>query len=324
MLNRRLHRMLVLHRVYAAFQTENFDYPYHSRQLEEEIVRLESSFYTLASFPIALKHYATVEETNKLNRYVKVENELPLGNILSNQAIMALEKHEAFMFRVTKNRFSWTTYQDIAKSIYEKLKLNEVFINYCNTPIKGFGDDKQFLIHLFTEIKNAPPINAEEDDASPDKEWIENNTLRNFYDDLLEELFPNWFEIKVPVNVSLIKAFQALKEEDNDFLSTMKDSIEDEVTLSERILEATLTHKDEIAAALVKTLQNWDIERVSVVDRSLLYMACAEMLFMPDIPARVTINEYLELAKNYSSPDSKNFVNGVLDKVLKESGKSVN
>ncbi len=322
MLNRRLHRMLVLHRVYAAFQTNHFDFPYHSRQLEEEITRLESSFYTLASLPLTLKHYAEVEETNKLNRYVKVEDAIPLGNIIENLAILSLEKHEAFMFRVTKNRYGWSNYQDIAKSIYEKLKLNEVFINYCNTPRKGFGDDKQFLIHLFTEIKNAPPINAVEGDDSPDKEWIENNTLRNFYDDLLEELFPNWFEIKVPVNVSLIKAFQALKENEGDFLAVMKDSLEpDEVALSERILEATLAHKDEIEAALVNTLQNWDIERVSVVDRSLLYMASAELLFMPDIPARVTINEYLELAKNYSSPDSKNFVNGVLDKVLKESGK---
>ena len=321
MLNRRLHRMLVLHRVYAAFQTENFDYLYHSRQLDEEIVRLESSFYTMASLPIMLKHYSEVEEANKKNRYVHVANELPLGNIIENQAISTLEKHEAFMFRVNKNRYSWLNYQDIAKSIFEKLKLNEVFIKYCNTPRKGFGDDKQFLIHLFTEIKNAAPINAEIGDDSPDKEWIENNTLRNFYDDLLEELFPNWFEIKVPVNVSVIKAFQALKETEGDFLSVLKDTIEDEISLSERILKATLVNKEEIETALIKTLENWDIERVSVVDRSLLFMASAEMLFMPDIPARVTINEYLELAKNYSSPESKNFVNGVLDKVLKESGK---
>ncbi len=322
MLNRRLHRMLVLHRVYSAFQTENFDYPYHHRQLDEEILRLESSFYTMASLPIALKHYAEVEEANRLNRYVKIENEIPLQNIIDNLAISRIENHEAFMFRVTKNRYSWTNYQDIAKSIFEKLKKSEVFINYCNTPRKGFGDDKQFLIHLFTEIKNAPPINTVEGDDSPDKEWIENNTLRNFYDDLLEELFPNWFEIKVPVNVSIIKAFQALKETDGDFLSVMKDPMEDEIALSDRILKATLINNEEIGKALVKTLENWDIERVSVVDRSLLYMACAEMLFMPDIPARVTINEYLELAKNYSSPESKNFVNGVLDKVLKESGRT--
>ncbi len=323
MLNRRLHRMLVLHRVYASFQTENYDYAYHSRQLEEEIVRLESSFYTLASLPITLKHYAEVEITNKLNRYVKSVGELPLTNIVENQAILAIENHEAFMFRVTKNRYGWNHYPDIAKSIYERLKLSEVFINYCNTPRKGFGDDKQFLIHLFTEIKNAPPINDEDLESTVDKEWIENNTLRNFYDDLLDELFPNWYEVKVPVNVSVTKAFQALKETEGDFLSVMKDDREDEIALSERILKATLINRVEIEKALVSTLENWDIERVSVVDRSLLFMASAEMLFLPDIPARVTINEYLELAKNYSSPDSKNFINGVLDKVLKESGKGI-
>ncbi len=321
MLNRRLHRMLVLHRVYASFQTDNFDYTYHQRQLNEEIVRLESSFYTLASLPITLKHYAEVEVTNKLNRHVKTVDEFSLTNIIENKAILALENHEAFMFRVTKNRYGWNNYHDIAKSIYEKLKLSEVFINYCNSTSKGFGEDKQFLIHLFTEIKNAPPINAEDADSSPDKEWVENNTLRNFYDDLLDELFPNWYEIKVPVNVSVTKAFQALKESEGDFLSVMKDEIEDEVTLSDRILRSTLENRVEIEKALVNCLQNWDIERVSVVDRALLFMATAEMLFMPDIPARVTINEYLELAKNYSSPDSKNFINGVLDKVLKESGK---
>ncbi len=321
MLNRRLHRMLVLHRIYAAFQTENFEFTFHKNQLSDEILRLESSFYTMAALPLTLKHYAEVEITNVQNRYVHVVGELPLQNIVENQAIIALENHEAFMFRVNKNRYGWTNYPDIAKSIFEKLKQSEVFMNYCNTPRKGFGDDKQFLIHLFTEIKNAPPINVDELDNTPDKEWIENNTLRNFYDDLLEELFPNWYEIKVPVNVSVTKAFQALKETEGDFLSVMKDDDEGEIALSERILKATLTNKEDLGKALVSTLENWDIERVSVVDRALLFMASAEMLYMPDIPARVTINEYLELAKNYSSPDSKNFINGVLDKVLKESGK---
>ncbi len=321
MLNRRLHRMLVLHRVYASFQTDNYDYDYHSRQLNDEIVRLESSFYTLASLPITLKHYAEVEMINIQNRHVQIVGEVPLANIVENQAILALENHAAFMLRVSKNRYGWHNYQDIAKSIYTKLKSNEVFINYCSSPRKGFGEDKQFLIHLFTEIKNAPPINGEDDDASSDKEWIENNTLRNFYDDLLDELFPNWYEVKVPVNVSVTKAFQALKESEGDFLNIMKDDEEDEISLSDRILKATLTNREEIEKALVNTLQNWDIERVSVVDRALLFMASAEMLFLHDIPARVTINEYLELAKNYSSPDSKNFINGVLDKVLKESGR---
>ncbi len=311
--------MLVLHRVYAAFQTENFDHAYHSRQLDEEIVRLESSFYTLASLPVTLKHYAEVEIINISNRHIKPTDDLPLQNLVANQAIIALENHKEFMGKVAKNRYGWDYYPVIAKSIYDKLKTSEVFINYCNTPRKGFGDDKQFLIHLFTELKNAPPVNAEEvDESAAAKEWIEDNTLRNFYDNLLEELFPNWFEIKVPVNVSVTKAFQALKENEGDFLNVMKEGGDGEVALSERILKATLTNKDEIEKALVRTLQNWDIERVSVVDRSLLFMACAEMLFLPDIPAKVTINEYLELAKNYSSPDSKNFVNGVLDKVLKE------
>jgi N utilization substance protein B len=317
MLNRRLHRMLVLHRVYASFQTENFDYAFHRRQLDEEIQKLESSFYTLASLPLSLKHYAEIELTNRENRYVKTGDNLSLDNFMANQAIIALENHEAFMHRVNKNRYDWRHFPDIAKSLYEKLIKSEVFLSYCNAPRKGFGDDKQFLIHLFTEIKNAPPINADEADASPDKEWIENNTLRNFYDDLLEELFPNWFEIKVPVNVSITKAFQALKENGEGFLNVMKEEDGDELNLGERILQSALTNRDAIQEALVKTLENWDLERVSVVDRSLLFMACGEMMYMPDIPSRVIINEYLELAKNYSSPDSKNFINGVLDKVLK-------
>jgi N utilization substance protein B len=305
--------MLVLHRIYAAFQTENFDTGFHKRQLQDEILRLQSSFYTLASLPLMIKHYAEVEQINRQNRYVQVEGELNLENLIQNQAVALLMNHEAFMRKVNKNMYSWDRYPDISKSIFEKLKHTQVVIDYCSGPRKGFGEDKQFLINLFTEIKNAPPVNTEEEAG---KEWIENNTLRNFYDNLLEELFPNWYEIKVPVNVSIIKAFQGLKEKSDTFLTVMQE-VEDEISLSERILETVFRNKVEIEKELVKTLENWDIERVSVVDRALLFMAAAEMLFMPDIPSRVTINEYLELAKNYSSPDSKNFINGVLDKVLK-------
>jgi N utilization substance protein B len=307
--------MLVLHRIYAAFQTENFDNAFHQRQLNEEIVRLQASFYTLASLPLMLRHYAEVEEINKLSRHIKSAPEDSLQNIIDNTAIIALQRNKGFMGKVAKNRYDWQYYPDISKSIFEKIKLNEVFTRYCTTARKGFGEDKQFLINLFTEVKNAPPVVSEED-SSADKEWIENNTLRNFYDNLLEELFPNWYEIKVPVNVSVIKAYQALKEKDDNFLAVMTE-VEDEITLSERILGLVLEHREEIEKSLIKTLENWDIERVSVVDRALLFMATAEMRYMPEIPARVTINEYLELAKNYSSPDSKNFVNGVLDKVLK-------
>ena len=125
--------------------------------------------------------------------------------------------------------------------------------------------------HWNSGYPHAPPENT----ARKNRLLIENNTLRNFYDDLLDELFPNWYEIKVPVNVSVTKAFQALKETEGDFLSVMKDDDEGEIALSERILKATLTNKEDLEKALVSTLENWDIERVSVVDRALLFMASA-------------------------------------------------
>ena len=313
--------MLVLHRVYAAIQLENFDSGFHLRQLQEEIERLQSVFYTLASVPLMLKHYAEVETIQKQNRYVKSDEENRLDNILQNEVIKILEEHSGFQFKVKKNRYSWEYYPDLAKSFFEKIKTSSVFEQYISIPKKGFGEDKQFLINLFTEIKNAPAVNADENVAGETKEWIENNTLRNFYDDILEEIAPNWYEIKVPVNVSLIKMFQAIKPEDDSFMAVTRDE-EGEISLSERILKSVLLHLEEIEKALSGILQNWDITRVSVVDRALMYMASAEMLFMPDIPARVTLNEYLELAKSYSSPESKSFINGILDKVMKESGKT--
>lgn len=314
--------MLVLHRVYAAIQLENFDSGFHLRQLEEEIERLQSVFYTLASAPLMIRHYAEVETIQKQNRYVKSDEENRLDNILQNEVIKILETHSGFQFKVKKNRYSWDNYPDLARSFFEKVKSSVPFEQYISAPKKGFGEDKQFLINLFTEIKNAPAVNTDEAVDGETKEWIENNTLRNFYDDILEEIAPNWYEIKIPVNVSLIKMFQAIKPGDDAFMNITREEEEGEVSLSERILKSVLLHIEEIEKALSGILQNWDISRVSVVDRALMYMASAEILFMPDIPARVTLNEYLELAKNYSSPESKSFINGILDKVLKESGKA--
>jgi len=102
----------------------------------------------------------------------------------------------------------------------------------------------------------------------------------------------------------------------NFWLSQDKKISEDVISFSQQLVTGTMEHLKDIDTAIVEFADNWNLERMAVVDRNILRLGCYEILFCPDIPPKVTINEAVELAKCYSGPESGKFVNGILDKIM--------
>ena len=93
---------------------------------------------------------------------------------------------------------------------------------------------------------------------------------------------------------------------------------ENHLEFTRELVRECVHHEKELTELIEEKSQNWDFERIAMIDRLILQMALAEFLYFPSIPPKVTINEYVEMAKNYSTPKSKTFVNGILDKTLKD------
>jgi N utilization substance protein B len=144
------------------------------------------------------------------------------------------------------------------------------------------------------------------------------------YENYLEERYINWEDDQTMVYAQLLKTISSLKEDSiGNFLAEELDNEDDEAFLKE-LFKRTANYEEELTELISAKTQNWDADRLAVVDLLLMRMALCEVLHFPYIPVKVSINEYLEVAKLYSTPNSHGFINGVLDKInqeLKQSNK---
>ena len=139
--------------------------------------------------------------------------------------------------------------------------------------------------------------------------------LNEYFNEILEDNYYNWVDDKSLVVGSVKKYLKLLPSESK---TSFKDFLPEDETVKEfgqNLLKNTVTKKQELMDHIIPVLENWDHERLAVMDTILLQMAVSELIAFPTIPSKVTLNEYVELAKNYSTAKSKEFVNGILDKL---------
>lgn len=138
-----------------------------------------------------------------------------------------------------------------------------------------------------------------------------------YYNEILEDSYYNWLDDKSLI-VGAVKKYLKALPSDNDKM--YKEYYPDDETVKEFgsvLLQKSLSNKEEYMNTIIPVLENWDHERLAIVDTILLRLAICELLEFPSIPGKVTLNEYVELAKQYSTAKSKEFINGILDKLMK-------
>lgn len=224
---------------------------------------------------------------------------------------------------------------DFDKIFTSKLYKNEIVQALVNDSLLnkkaeqlGFKDklDKDYYKKLYTEFSNLEEYRAfiSKDDCTRDDyeaillELFRHLRRSELYNDGLEDHYGNWTDDKSLVIGATKKILKQLPADNTDLLSTYFPDDETVKEYGEVLLERTLRDKNELQSLIKPLLKNWDQERLAIIDNILLQMATAEFLNFESIPTKVTLNEYVDLSKTYSTPKSKDFVNGVLDQLLKE------
>jgi len=138
------------------------------------------------------------------------------------------------------------------------------------------------------------------------------------FNEIIEDQFANWEDDKSLIIGAIKKVLKALPSDNNDFIMEHYPDAETCKEYGEFLLSKTLRDDKSLLDMISPVLQNWDAERVAILDMIMLKMAICEFLYCPTIPTKVTLNEYVELAKNYSTSKSKEFINGILDRLLQE------
>jgi transcription antitermination protein NusB len=213
------------------------------------------------------------------------------------------------------------------KSLRESKNLSDLFIRH-RIGWQGHGDFVEaFYKNIFRQSDLTKKILSSP--RPPEKEaqieWVEHVAKDLFFpspitDSFFEDLDSNWQENKSIVKNMLYKTLKRIYEsEDNSWTPvTLTPDWDEDRGFFEKIYQKTVEEEARLSELLVKYLENWDLERVTVVDVVIIRMALTEMIHFPSIPIKVTINEFIELAKRYSTPRSKEFVNGLLDRISKD------
>ena len=295
MLTRRHIREKVMKALYAFFQSNNSDVMAGEKELFHSIDKVYEIYLYYLSLSVALKDFieAFIEE-RKLKHLPTEEDLNPKLNFIRNSVISAFEHSAELNQLLNKHKINWVGFDETLRKIYFSFRNDTEYRKYLNLTEPDLEADKQILHYLF-------------------EEYI-------FKSEQIEQLFEErsiyWLDDIELMQKGVLKTIRSFKEKNSlQLLPLLKDPAE-EKSFASSLFRKTILHNQSYESEIASKTQNWEVERVAKLDMILMKMALCELTEFTQIPVKVSLDEYIELSKDYSSPQSKTFINGILDKIV--------
>ena len=308
MLNRRFLRVKALQSIYAYHQSESSNLPQAERQLLEWVEDLYKLFVYQLSFWVEIRHFAERRiEENKQKHFPTEEDLNPNMKFVNNSILKALDDNKHLMKLEELYKINWAdSREDFIRNMFVKLVETPEYQEYMSNGKTGFGEDRRFLVAV---IETYMP---------------ENGLLYDYYSDR-DLSFNSDYQLAIYLLWKFISEMSSNFDEFSMLPPIYKAETDDKEFVV-KLFEKTILHADEYMELVKANISNWDYDRLALMDKILIFMALTEFCEFHSIPVKVTINEYIEISKFYSTSESRRFVNGMLDRlsnVLKEDGKLV-
>ena len=232
------------------------------------------------------KHITTSQERN------------PNKKFINNTILQILTENNSLSIALENRKINhWELNEDYIQILLDSIKNSDFYGKYMANTVNNFEEDKQFILDIFTEL------------------IVPNEKLYEF----LEDNKLTWIDDIPVVNTQIIKQLKQIKSaKDEAFRVPKIFKDEEDQEFVTNLFRKTVLNEKELAKEYVDKTPNWDSERIAEIDTIVLKMAICEFVKFPSIPVKVTINEYLEIAKEYSTPKSSIFINGILDNLVKD------
>ena len=301
MINRRHIRVKVMQSVYAMLQSHNDDIIREEKFLKHSVLKFYELYVLNLQLLVEVQKLAARKIALSKKKILPTKEELnPNNKFLENKIINIISESISLEgFIELNNLKNWELDSEYVKIIFEQLQQSDLYKNYLNTDEDSYKIDKAFVISFFKEI------------IAP------NDKLAEYFEDTMI----SWVDDIPFVNTWLVKTLSKQKENNAFILGSLYKDKDDENFVSQIFTKTVLKHKEYEKDIEDKT-PNWETDRIADIDMILIKMAITEFINFPSIPTRVTINEYIEISKDYSTEKSSYFINGVLDKISKEFIKS--
>ena len=302
MLNRRHIRIKVLQALYAAIQSDETDIVIGQKKLMTKLDKIYDLTIYQLSVLLEVREFAEkhIEEA-KLKNFPTPEELNPSPYFIENAFLIQLGENTDFLKKADVLAINWVTEPEMIRKMYFNLLESDFYKEYISKPQANYKQDKDFVKELFTEI------------------IIPTESLHS----LFSEKDLNWaddYNLSAEVSLMIISTYKIGWSENKPLPPLFKDdgntTTSQDREFAKNLFKTVLVNNDRFEEIIKPKVKNWDMDRLATIDKILIKMALAEILEMPTIPVKVSLNEYIELSKYFSTPKSKVFINGILDKVV--------
>ncbi|WP_297249934.1 transcription antitermination factor NusB [uncultured Prevotella sp.] len=294
MINRELIRIKIVQLTYAYYQNGNHNMDNAEKELLFSLSKAYDLYNCLLSLIVAVSREAHLHYDVEVARARREGKDVPSGKFANNRFAMQLEENKQLCEYMETQKQSWADNIEFVRNLLSQMEQSQIYKDYIESLEDSYEDDREVWRKLYKAL------------------IMENENL----DSLLEERSLYWNDDKEIVDtfvLKTIKRFDPKNKAKQELLPEFKD--EEDKDFAVKLFRATILNADQYQRFMSETSRNWDFSRLAYMDVVIMQIAIAEMMNFPNIPVSVTINEYVDLAKLYSTPKSGSYINGMLDAI---------
>lgn len=301
MLSRRHLRVKVLQALYAYFQSGNSQIDQGEKQLLLSINKLYELFIYQLSFLVETARFAEFRlEENKGKHLPTAEDLNPNMRFAQNKVLSLIGNNRNFLKKENLYKINWSDDKELVRRFYIMIRESEAYEQYMSKPKSTFEDDKKFVLYLIENL------------------FADFELLQSFYEEK-SIYFVDDYHLVSYLAMKFVKFLDKNFDEFSplpDLLKTEQDDDNEDLEFVKILFRQTILQSEDWGRLIAASTSNWELERIAVMDVLILKMALTELTVFKSIPIKVSMNEYIDISKYFSTARSKVFVNGILDKLI--------
>lgn len=298
MINRILIRIKVLQIVYSYYQNGSGDLKVAENELMFSLQKSYMLYHYLLLLIIEVTNLHRRNLDTHKHKFIPTLDDLtPNTRLIANRFVKQLADNEMLSQYVTAEGISWANDEDFIKQVLEMILASDIYVHYLENKEDNYETDREFWHQIFKKLICC-------------SEYVE---------EYLEDKSIYWNDDIAIIETFVLKTIKKFKETDGskqELLPMFKDK--GDKLFATQLFHQTILKEKEYRKWICKHMKNWEFERVAKIDMLIMQVAIAEIMTFPTIPTNVSLNEYIDMAKYYSTPKSGTFINGILDSIVNE------
>lgn len=294
MLSRRLLRIKVVKALFAHIKSGADNMIASEKTLMTSVDKAYDLYFQLLILPVELAQYAAQrQELAKQKKLPTYEDLNPNTKFVDNEVIRTIANSDSVNDYLAARKLGWKKYPELIRTLYTQLTESDYYKDYMLGEERSFAQDRKLLEDFFKELQSCEAL-----------------------DDVLEEMSILWSDDLPYIVMMILRSLSNLRPTHTELRVPPKFKSDEDPAFIKTLFEKSLVNYDRYQDYIERFTANWDVERIVFMDNLIIGTAMAELTSFPSIPVKVTLDEYIEISKYYSTPGSSTFINGVLDKIV--------